>query len=246
VDPDEGRGPGTTVRSRGGATERAREAEELLLDEDALPVAAWMGAEVSVLEGPLAEPGEPAHLRAGPLHPGVSPRQGRARPPWATGGHQPRRGEPGWKGWSGGTWRSMMGPRTTMPVEKRCGTCELLGRSTYPGLHTFGKCPHRHGWVRTHQQACEHHLGAPRSRLVRVAMLANVGVALVGLGTFVVLDLRDGNPLSHALLGAAVVVTALLAWLARRDDLLSEEPKFLLLDDDEPPPAEDDRGIDFW
>ncbi len=132
-----------------------------------------------------------------------------------------------------------------MAVEKRCGTCELLTRSTYPGLHTFGKCPHRDGWVRTHHQACEHHLGARSGGLVRLTMALNLGVGLVGLGSFVVIDVREGNLLSHLLLGAVVAVAAIFAWYVRRSDLLSEEPKFQLLDEDDPPPAGDDGSIDL-
>jgi hypothetical protein len=132
------------------------------------------------------------------------------------------------------------------PKGKRCGTCELLTRSTFPGLHTFGKCPHREGWVRTHHAACEHHLGARRSRLVTAGMLLNVGAAAVGLGSFVVIDVLRGSLLSHLILGAILVMVALFAWCVRRFDLLSEEPKFQLLDDEDPPPAEgNDRGIDL-
>jgi hypothetical protein len=130
---------------------------------------------------------------------------------------------------------------TTAP--RRCGTCELLARSSYPGLETYGKCPHRDGWIRTHHAACELHL-AERSRgLVRVAMAANLVLAVLGLGTLVAMDLREGSLLSHVLLGVILVMAAAFVWLVRRHDLLSEEPKFQLLDEAEPPPKDDD---DRW
>jgi len=128
---------------------------------------------------------------------------------------------------------------------KRCGTCELLVRSSFPGLHTYGKCPHRHGWVRTHHASCEHHLASRRSRLVSAAMLINLGAAAAGLVTFAVIDIRRGNLLSHLILGAIAVLMAIFAWGVRRFDLLSEEPKFQLLDDEDPPPVEDDQGVDL-
>jgi len=128
---------------------------------------------------------------------------------------------------------------------KRCGTCELLARSSFPGLHSYGKCPHREGWVRTHHPACEHHLAARRSRLVFAAMLVNLGTAAAGFATFTVVDVLMGNLLSHLFLGAIAVLVAIFAWGVRRFDLLSEEPKFQLLDDEDSPPVEDDRGVDL-
>ncbi|HVO21085.1 MAG TPA: hypothetical protein VMU15_17620 [Anaeromyxobacter sp.] len=126
--------------------------------------------------------------------------------------------------------------------EQRCGTCELLVRSSFPGLHTYGKCPHRHGWVRTHQAACEHHLAARRSRLVAAAMLVNLGAAAVGFASFAIIDIREGKLWSHLVLGGIAVLIAIFVWGVRRFDLLSEEPKFQLLDDEDPP-VEDDRGV---
>ena len=128
---------------------------------------------------------------------------------------------------------------------KRCGTCELLARSSFPGLHSYGKCPHRDGWVRTHHDACQHHLAARRNRLVSLAMILNVGAAAVGFASFAVVDVLRGNLVSHLLLGGAVVLVALIAWGVRHLDLLSEEPKFQLLDEDDRPPAPEDRGIDL-
>jgi hypothetical protein len=122
---------------------------------------------------------------------------------------------------------------------RRCGTCELLERSSTAGLETYGKCPHRAGWVRSGDDACAHHLGERPRPLVRVAMVANGIIATLGLGAFVVLDVREGNLATHVLLGVALAALATFSWLVRRHDLLSEEPKYDLLDEADPPPEED-------
>lgn len=123
-----------------------------------------------------------------------------------------------------------------MATARRCGTCELLERSSYPGLASFGKCPHRPGWVRVRDAPCEHHRGEPRGALVRVAVAANLAVAAVGAAAAVAIDVRYGTALTHVLLAAAAAAVAAFVWLVRSRDLLDEEAKYVLLDDEEPPP----------
>lgn len=129
-----------------------------------------------------------------------------------------------------------------MPTAKRCGTCELLVRSSTFGLTTWGKCPHRTGWVRTQHDACEHHAAGergPKRKLVRAIITLQIGVALAGYGTFVVMDLRNGNLYSHivvALVAAIILAFGAFVW---KYDLLSEEPKYGLLDESDPPPEEE-------
>lgn len=130
------------------------------------------------------------------------------------------------------------------PVRKRCGTCELLVRSSSPGLHTFGKCPHRYAWVRTHHDACEHHLAARRSRLVRAVVIVNVCMATLGLGSFVIYDILRGNLVSHVIVGAVALTVPVFFWFVRRFDMFSEDAKFQLLDEEDPPPAGHDDWLD--
>lgn len=126
-----------------------------------------------------------------------------------------------------------------MASRKRCGNCELLVRSGSSGLDTWGKCPHRTGWVRTFHDACEHHLGDRRHAWVRVAMIANVVAAAVGYGTFVVMDVRNGNAVTHAILAVVAVVVAVFAWFVRWKGYFSEDAKFQVLEESEPPPGDE-------
>lgn len=118
---------------------------------------------------------------------------------------------------------------------KRCGTCELLERSSTPGLATYGKCPHRASWVRAHDAACAHHQGEPRGPLVRIALAVNLAVAGAGAAVAIALDVRHGTPLTHALLAAGALVVAAFAWLVRREGVAGEDAKWVLLDEEEPP-----------
>lgn len=120
-----------------------------------------------------------------------------------------------------------------MATAKRCGTCELLVRSSYPGLVTYGKCSHRAGWVRVRDAPCEHHQGEPRGPLVRVAVAANVAAASAGVVAAVALDVRHGTMVTHVLLAAAAVVGVAFVWLVRSRDLWSEDAKYVVLEDDE-------------
>ncbi len=126
-----------------------------------------------------------------------------------------------------------------MATARRCGTCELLERSSYPGLARFGKCPHRGGWVRVHEAPCEHHQGEPRGALVRVAVAANLAVAALGAATAVVMDVGYGTALTHLLLAAGAGVVAAFVWLVRSRELCTEDAKYTLLDDEEPRPEEE-------
>jgi hypothetical protein len=132
-----------------------------------------------------------------------------------------------------------------MASDKRCGTCELLERSDYPGLHQFGKCPHRSGWVRTQEAGCEHHASDRPKPLVRIAMVLNGSLVALSLGTFVVLDVRNGTLVSHVILGSILVIGVVFLLLVRRFGMFSEEPKYDVLDHADPPP-EEDREPPWW
>jgi hypothetical protein len=131
------------------------------------------------------------------------------------------------------------------PSDRRCSTCELLVRSGTPGLETYGKCPHRSGWVRTHDPACAAHQGERSTLLVRVTMALNVLVCALSLALLVVYDVREGNLVTHLMLGAVLLTVAVFLWVVRRYDLLSEEPKYDLLEPSDPPP-EEDRDPPWW
>jgi hypothetical protein len=126
-----------------------------------------------------------------------------------------------------------------MATMKRCGTCELLVRSSYPGLVTWGRCPHREGWVRVHDEPCERHQGEPRGALVRVAVAANLAVAALGAATAVAIDVRYGTALTHVLLAAGALVVAAFARLVRSRELCTEDAKYELLENEDPPPEEE-------
>ena len=128
---------------------------------------------------------------------------------------------------------------------RHCSSCELLVRSGTPGLDTYGKCPHRSGWVHTQDEACAHHLGERPRTLVRVTIALNVVVAVTSMTLFVIHDARHGNLATHLVLGAILLVLAAFFWAVRRFDLLSEEPKYQLLERSDPPPGED-REPPWW
>ncbi len=128
---------------------------------------------------------------------------------------------------------------------RHCNTCELLVRSDTPGLERYGKCPHRAGWVRSQDEACEHHVGERPRTIVRVTIALNLLVSVTSMALLVVYDLRHGSLVTHLLLGAILVTVAVFLWVVRRYDLLSEEPKYDLLEDADPPPPED-RAPPWW
>lgn len=130
-------------------------------------------------------------------------------------------------------------------MTKTCGTCELLDRSGTPGLHTWGKCPHRNGWVRTQATACEHHTCERPKPIVRIAMILNGSLVALSLGTFVWIDVHHGSLTTHIVLGAVIAVGLTFLWVIRRFGLFSEEPKYDVLDNADPPPAED-RSPPWW
>jgi hypothetical protein len=132
-----------------------------------------------------------------------------------------------------------------MASTKRCGNCELLERSSTPGLATYGKCPHRDGWVRVHDEPCELHQGEPSGPLVRYTIFANLFAVALGMIATIAMDVRFGTALTHGLLVFAGIVVAVFVWYARRDGLLGEDPKFELLDREELPPEEDRRPPSF-
>ncbi|MFT3915666.1 MAG: hypothetical protein QM704_16590 [Anaeromyxobacteraceae bacterium] len=126
-----------------------------------------------------------------------------------------------------------------MPASKRCGNCEQFLRSATPGLATWGKCPHREGWVRAHEAPCEQHQGEPSSSLVPVFVALNVVFAFGSLALFVWMDLRRGTLLTHAALASSVAVVVLFAWTAARSSGLGEDAKYVLLEQDESTPDDD-------
>jgi len=127
---------------------------------------------------------------------------------------------------------------------RRCGTCELLERSGTPGLATYGKCPHRSGWVRVQDQPCEHHLGEKRGPLVRVLIGANLVAAGLGAGVTTTIDILYGTLATHLMLACGAVGVAAFAWVMRQSGSFSEEAKYIVLENDDPPP-EEDRDITF-
>jgi hypothetical protein len=122
----------------------------------------------------------------------------------------------------------------------RCGTCELLVRSGSSGLDTWGKCPHRTGWVRTFHDACEHHVGDRKQVWVRVGIALNVLAACFGYGTFVYMDVLNGSLLSHALLVLVAVITVVFALFIRWKGYFCEDAKFEMLEHQEPPPEDEE------
>ncbi len=126
-----------------------------------------------------------------------------------------------------------------MKSGKTCGNCELLARSTTPGLSTYGKCPHRHGWVRAVDDPCEFHQGEPSGPFVKVAITLNLAAACVGVGTAIWMDVHFGTLLTHALLGAAAIAVAVFAWYVRRGGLFSEDAKYQVLERQELPPDDE-------
>lgn len=134
-----------------------------------------------------------------------------------------------------------------MPVEptaRRCGTCELLSRSSTPGLATYGKCPHRSGWVRVQDAPCEHHQGEKRGPVVAIMTAANLAIGIAGAVAGIVLDVRHGNLLTHVMLAVGGLAVLGFGWAAWRTGSFSEEAKYLVLDSEDPPP-EVDRDITF-
>src|SRR5512134_2973507 len=99
-----------------------------------------------------------------------------------------------------------------MASTKRCGNCELLVRSSTPGLATYGKCPHRSGWVRAHDEPCEWHQGEPQGPVVKVAMALNLVAATFGAAFAVWMSVRHGNTLTNVLLAAAGVTVLAFGW----------------------------------
>src|SRR5512147_1054274 len=128
---------------------------------------------------------------------------------------------------------------------KTCGTCELLDRSGTPGLDTWGKCPHRSGWVRTQAAGCEHHSGDRPKPIVRVAMILNGSLVALSLGTFIWTDVHYGTLTTHIVLGSIIAIALTFLWLVRRLGLFTEEPKFHVLEHADPPP-EEDRTPPWW
>jgi hypothetical protein len=124
----------------------------------------------------------------------------------------------------------------SMAFDRKCGTCELLERSSTSGLSSWGKCPHRSGWVRTHDDACPHHGGAQRRKriFVRAIMALQVSAASAGYGTFVVMDIRNGTLYSHVVVGAVGLIILAFGLVVWKFDLLSEDAKFKVLDDADP------------
>lgn len=132
-------------------------------------------------------------------------------------------------------WRGKL----RMASTKRCGNCELLERSSTPGLSTYGKCPHREGWIRVQDEPCELHQGEPGGPFVKIAMALNLLAASVGAGTAIWLDVHFGNAFTHGLLVLAGIAVATFAWYVRGRGLFAEDAKFQILDGQEPPPEEE-------
>lgn len=125
------------------------------------------------------------------------------------------------------------------PSAQRCGTCELLSRSSTPGLATYGKCPHRAGWVRVQDPPCPHHQGEGRRPLVRLLAIANLAAGGAGAAVGIAMDVQHGTLLTHLLLAAAGLAVGGFGWAAWRSGSFSEEAKYLVLESDEPPEQED-------
>ncbi len=132
-----------------------------------------------------------------------------------------------------------------MSGNAQCGTCRHLSRSTSPGLHTFGKCPHRSGWVRTHDEACPRHDSGGGNAFVRWVIAAHIALAVVGFGFTLYFDVLYGSWLTHVMFGAACACLGLFAWMVRRSDLLSEDAKYILFYQDDRLPERNDSD-DLW
>lgn len=133
-----------------------------------------------------------------------------------------------------------------MSGKAQCGTCKHLSRSTSPGLHTYGKCPYRSGWVRTHHEACSHHDSGGGNAFVRWVIAAHVLAAAVGLAGSIYFDVRYGNLLTHVLLAVACVCVGLFAWFVRRYDLMSEDAKYIVFSSEDRPVERNDSDDEPW
>jgi hypothetical protein len=130
--------------------------------------------------------------------------------------------------------------------QKRCGTCALLQRADNSALTTFGKCPHREGWVRTFQEACERHAGEPQAAWVTVAKVANTMVAFLSLAFGVYWDVRKGSMLTHVLLGLLSIGFLYMLWFAfGRSSAADEEAKYLIFDIKDEEPKDDREDFRF-
>ncbi len=117
-------------------------------------------------------------------------------------------------------------------------------RSQTPGLGTYGKCPHRSGWVRVRDTPCDHHLSEKRGPFVNLMIAANLGIGLLGATYGIVMDVRHGNLLTHVMLAVGGLAVVGFGWAAWRTGAFSEEAKYLVLDSEDPPP-EVDRDVTF-
>ncbi len=117
---------------------------------------------------------------------------------------------------------------TTAP--KRCGTCSLFSRSTFPGLISFGKCAHRHGWGRAHSAVCEHYAPGPTSKALKYIMALNICGALAGFSTALTLDIRNGNLVAHLVFAFACIAIPSFIYLVSRHGMFSEDAKYIVME----------------
>jgi hypothetical protein len=129
-----------------------------------------------------------------------------------------------------------------MTAKHRCGGCGHLTRSTLPGLSTHGRCPHREGWVRTGDEACEHRDDAGERPVVRVLAVLNLASAAAALGVGLYTWLREGHLLLHALLGGGVLALVALGFLLAGRGSRDENAKYLVFGGEDPAHGGDERN----
>ncbi len=133
-----------------------------------------------------------------------------------------------------------------MTTPKRCGTCSLFSRSAFPGLISFGKCPHRHGWGRSHSPVCEHYAPGPKSKALKYVMALNVCAALTGFFIGLYLDIRNGNLVTHLVFAFACIAIPSFVYFVSRQGMFSEDAKYIVMEiEDRPPEADRDGDVYF-
>lgn len=132
---------------------------------------------------------------------------------------------------------------TTTP--KRCGTCSLFTRSAFPGLISFGKCPHRHGWGRSHSPVCEHYAPGPKSKALKYVMALNICAAIAGFSVALTLDIRNGNLVTHLVFGFIFVAVPAFIYFVSRHGMFSEDAKYILMEIEDRAPEKDKDAFYF-
>lgn len=132
----------------------------------------------------------------------------------------------------------------TVNEKKRCGTCALLERSEESALSTFGKCPHRSGWVRSFHEACPQHAGEHKAPWITVAKVANVFLAGMSLSAGIWWSIHKGSLLTHVLLALLTIGFGFMLWFAFSKKV-DEDAKYVIFDIKDEEPKDDREDFRF-